>query len=48
MYIFEIINGYVKDIYDFLKVGDIVEVKVFLIDEEYRKMSLLLKVVKRK
>lgn len=48
VHISEITNGYVKDIHDFLKVGDTVEVKVLSIDEEHRKMSLSLKAAKRK
>ena len=47
VHISEITNGYVKDIHDFLKVGDTVEVKVLSIDEEHRKMSLSLKAAKR-
>ncbi|MEH7458958.1 RNA-binding protein [Bacillus pseudomycoides] len=48
VHISEITNGYVKDIHDFLKVGDTVEVKVLSIDEEHRKMSLSLKAAKGK
>ncbi|PFE04870.1 RNA-binding protein [Bacillus cereus] len=48
VHISEITNGYVKDIHDFLKVGDMVEVKVLSIDEEHKKMSLSLKAAKRK
>ncbi len=48
VHISEITNGYVKDIHDFLKVGDTVEVKVLSIDEEHRKMSLSLKAAKKK
>ena len=47
VHISEITNGYVKDIHDFLKVGDTVS-KVLSIDEEHRKMSLSLKAAKRK
>lgn len=48
VHISEITNGYVKDVRDFLKVGDEVEVKVMTIDEESGKMSLSLKAAKRK
>ncbi|MDM5190532.1 S1 domain-containing post-transcriptional regulator GSP13 [Bacillus sp. DX4.1] len=48
VHISEITNGYVKDIHDFLKVGDAVEVKVLSIDKEHGKMSLSLKAAKRK
>lgn len=48
VHISEITNGYVKDIHDFLKVGDEVEVKVLSVDEKNGKMSLSLKAAKRK
>ncbi|MDM5157019.1 S1 domain-containing post-transcriptional regulator GSP13 [Bacillus sp. DX1.1] len=48
VHISEITNEYVKDIHDFLKVGDAVEVKVLSIDKEHGKMSLSLKAAKRK
>ncbi len=43
VHISEITNGYVKDIHDFLKVGDTVEVKVLSIDEEHRKNEFIVK-----
>ncbi|MFD3448840.1 S1 domain-containing post-transcriptional regulator GSP13 [Microbacteriaceae bacterium 4G12] len=43
VHISEITNGYVKDIRDFLKVGDEVEVKVLSVDENGGKISLSLK-----
>lgn len=45
IHISEITNGYVKDIHDYLEVGDEVSVKVIAIDEESGKISLSLKVV---
>ncbi|HDX9579588.1 S1 domain-containing post-transcriptional regulator GSP13 [Bacillus cytotoxicus] len=48
VHISEITNGYVKDIHDFLKVGDEIEVKVLSVDENSGKMSLSLKATKRK
>lgn len=48
VHISEITNGYVKDIHDFLQVGDEIEVKVLSIDKEHKKMSLSLKAAKRK
>jgi general stress protein 13 len=46
VHISEITNGYVKDIHDFLQVGDQVEVKVLSVDEENGKISLSLKATK--
>ncbi|OCA87578.1 RNA-binding protein S1 [Bacillus sp. FJAT-27225] len=40
VHISEITHGYVKDINDFLKVGDEVNVKVLSVDEEAGKVSL--------
>ncbi|EMA6345147.1 S1 domain-containing post-transcriptional regulator GSP13 [Bacillus cytotoxicus] len=48
VHISEITNGYVKDVHDYLKIGDTVEVKVLSVDEEHKKMSLSLKAAKRK
>lgn len=45
VHISEITNGYVKDIRDFLKVGDEVQVKVLSVDEESGKISLSLKAI---
>lgn len=45
IHISEITNGYVKDIHDYLEVGDEVSVKVIAIDEESGKISLSLKAV---
>ncbi|WP_342048432.1 S1 domain-containing post-transcriptional regulator GSP13 [Bacillus sp. OTU530] len=45
VHISEITNGYVKDIHDFLKVGDEVQVKVLSVDEESGKISLSLKAI---
>ncbi len=46
VHISEITNGYVKDIHDFLKVGEEVEVKVLSVDEGSGKISLSLKATK--
>ncbi|SFJ91297.1 MULTISPECIES: S1 domain-containing post-transcriptional regulator GSP13 [unclassified Bacillus (in: firmicutes)] len=48
VHISEITNGYVKDIHDFLKVGDEVEVKVLSVDKKNGKMGLSLKAAKWK
>ncbi|SRR5690606_948260 len=45
IHISEITNGFVKDIHEYLNVGDKVEVKVLSIDEEKGKLSLSLKAV---
>ncbi|WP_416828574.1 S1 domain-containing post-transcriptional regulator GSP13 [Ectobacillus polymachus] len=45
IHISEITNGYVKDIHDFLKVGDKIKVKVLVVNEENGKISLSLKAV---
>lgn len=45
VHISEITNGFVKNIHDFLKVGDVVAVKVLAIDEEEGKISLSIKAV---
>ena len=45
IHISEITNGYVKNIHDYLEVGDEVSVKVIAIDEESGKISLSLKAV---
>ncbi len=47
VHISEITNGYVKDIHDFLKVGDTVEVKVLSIDEEHRKNEFIVKKLRK-
>lgn len=46
VHISEITNGYVKDIRDFLKVGDKVEVKILSVDHANSKISLSLKATK--
>lgn len=43
VHISEITHGYVKDVQDYLKVGDEVKVKVLSIDEESGKISLSIK-----
>ncbi|MFX3622894.1 MAG: S1 domain-containing post-transcriptional regulator GSP13 [Ectobacillus sp.] len=43
IHISEITNGYVKDIRDFLNVGDEIEAKILSVDEENGKISLSLK-----
>lgn len=45
VHISEITNGFVKDIHDYVNVGDEVSVKVLSIDEESGKISLSLKAV---
>ncbi len=47
MHISEITNGFVRDIQDYVNVGDEVSVKVLSIDEESGKISLSLKAVTR-
>lgn len=43
VHISEITHGYVKDINDFLKVGDEIKVKVLSVDEEAGKIGLSIK-----
>src|SRR5579875_3626455 len=43
VHISEITHGYVKDIHDFLKVGDEIKVKVLSVDEEAGKIGLSIK-----
>ena len=45
VHISEITNGYVKNIHDYLNVGDEISVKVLAIEEESGKISLSLKAV---
>lgn len=45
VHISEITNGYVKDIHDFIKIGQEVTVKILAIDEDQTKISLSLKAV---
>ena len=45
VHISEITNGFVRDIQDYVNVGDEVSVKVLSIDEESGKISLSLKAV---
>lgn len=40
VHISEVTHGYVKDIHEFLKVGDTVKVKILNIDEKSNKISL--------
>lgn len=40
VHISEITHGFVKDINDYLSVGDVVKVKVLSVDEENKKVSL--------
>ncbi len=48
VHISEITNGYVKDIHDFLMVGDEVHVKVLAVDEKTGKISLSLRSAQEK
>lgn len=43
VHISEITDGYVRDIHDFLSVGDIVTVRILTVEEESRKISLTLR-----
>lgn len=43
VHISEITNGYVKDIHDFLLIGEEVKVRVLAVDEETGKISLSLR-----
>jgi general stress protein 13 len=43
VHISEITNGYVKDINDYMKVGDVVKVKILSIDEQSGKIGLSIK-----
>lgn len=45
IHISEITYGFVKDIYDFLKVGDEVTVKVLEVDDAAKKISLSIRVL---
>jgi general stress protein 13 len=45
VHISEITNGYVKDINDYMKVGDVVKVKILSIDEQSGKIGLSIKAV---
>lgn len=48
VHISEITNGYVKNIHDFMEVGEEVSVKVIAVDDESGKISLSLKAVTEK
>ena len=45
VHISEITYGYVKDVHEFIKVGDEITVKVLDVDEEQKKISLSIRVL---
>lgn len=48
VHISEIVHGYVKDVRDYLKIGDEVNVKILSVDHESGKISLSIKAVEEK
>lgn len=48
VHISEIAHGYVKDVRDYLKIGDEVNVKILSVDHESGKISLSIKAVEEK
>ena len=45
VHISEITYGYVKDVHEFIKVGDEITVKILDVDEEQKKISLSIRVL---